>query len=304
MIGVSDAVWLRVGRSVSNPPLRAIAQTAWENGSAFLAAEDGLRSRKPVRVEWRGPNQTPGFDLLPIDLRIDHVFLVSCKYLSHILFNASPPHLFDRLLASRHGAPEADWYLEVARDAYLAFYSDVRQYLASEVTLPVEADRLEPHHRAEISARLRGPNLPPQLRERYRDLCAAVGSATAEKWTSRLTTAAAREEMLWRLLRIGSAPYYVLGSSKTASLRLRVYTPWDWRHEFALRSLDISPDPQAGQPVVRWKADVRRRADLAEIPVAGHVEVRWSHGRFCGHPEAKVYLDTPHGNVPGYVPLE
>jgi hypothetical protein len=36
------------------------------------------------------------------------------------------------------------------------------------------------------------------------------------------------------------------------------------------------------------------------VVVEGHVEVRWSHGRFLGSPEAKVYLDTPHVHVPGY----
>ena len=39
------------------------------------------------------------------------------------------------------------------------------------------------------------------------------------------------------------------------------------------------------------------------IQVKGHVEVRWSHGRFSGAPEAKVYLDTPHQETPGYSPL-
>jgi hypothetical protein len=28
--------------------------------------------------------------------------------------------------------------------------------------------------------------------------------------------------------------------------------------------------------------------------------VRWSHGKFAQPPEAKVYLDTPHHQVPGY----
>jgi hypothetical protein len=37
--------------------------------------------------------------------------------------------------------------------------------------------------------------------------------------------------------------------------------------------------------------------------VEGHVEIRWSHGRFASPPEAKVYLDTPHHQVPGYWPL-
>jgi hypothetical protein len=303
MIDVSDAVWNRVGSAVADGQFRGIVQAAWENGCAFLGAKDGLRNRRPLRVEWRGPHQTPGFDLLPVDLRIDHVFLVSCKYLSHILFNASPPHLFDRLLANRHGLGNVDWYLEVARDAYLAFYSNVRRFLASETVLPEDMNDLEPHDRQRISAQLRGPNLPSQLRDPYQSFCAAVSSATAERWRGRLASVAAREEMLWRLLRIGSAPYYVLGSSTTDSLRLRVYTPWDWRREFALHSFVISAALEAGQPIVRWKAAVRRRAHQAEVQVDGHVEVRWSHGRFCGHPEAKVYLDTPHGQVPGYAPL-
>ena len=40
-----------------------------------------------------------------------------------------------------------------------------------------------------------------------------------------------------------------------------------------------------------------------EHTVDGHVEVRWSHGRFGKPPEAKAYLDTPHHRVPGYVTL-
>jgi hypothetical protein len=37
--------------------------------------------------------------------------------------------------------------------------------------------------------------------------------------------------------------------------------------------------------------------------LVGHVEIRWSHGRFVGAPEAKVYLDSTHADVPGYYPL-
>ena len=45
--------------------------------------------------------------------------------------------------------------------------------------------------------------------------------------------------MLWRLLRIGSAPYFVLGSNREESLRLRVGTPWDWRQAFRFRRFDV-----------------------------------------------------------------
>jgi hypothetical protein len=108
--------------------------------------------------------------------------------------------------------------------------------------------------------------------------------------------------MLWRLLRLSSAPYFVLGTGPSESLRLRVATPWDWRQRFELRELEVHPE-HAGQPRVGWAAAVLDREGGCEQEVRGHVEVRWSHGRLGGNPEAKVYLDTPHRQVPGYFPL-
>jgi hypothetical protein len=54
---------------------------------------------------------------------------------------------------------------------------------------------------------------------------------------------------------------------------------------------------------VSWAAVVDDLEAATERTVHGHVEVRWSHGRFAGPPEAKVYLDTAPAEVPGYVPL-
>jgi hypothetical protein len=108
--------------------------------------------------------------------------------------------------------------------------------------------------------------------------------------------------MLWRLLRMTAAPYFVLGTADGRSLRVRVETPWEWRLRHDLRRFDVWAG-EAGQPVVHWKAVVRDRTGGTDVDVDGHVEVRWSHGRFAQPPEAKVYLDTPHHRVPGYVPL-
>ncbi len=110
------------------------------------------------------------------------------------------------------------------------------------------------------------------------------------------------ETMLWRLLRIGSAPYFVLGSSSDRSLRLRIATSWDWRQQFQLIAITMEGQP-GGQPRVGWEALVRDRASHEMHAVVGHIEVRWSHGRFGGLPEAKGYLDTPHHLVPGYFTL-
>jgi len=82
-------------------------------------------------------------------------------------------------------------------------------------------------------------------------------------------------------------------------MRLRIDTPWDWRESFRLSSLEISPQAR-GQPLVGWSAIYIVKATGEERTVQGHVEIRWSHGRFGQPPEAKVYLDSPHEDVPGY----
>ena len=147
------------------------------------------------------------------------------------------------------------------------------------------------------------PGWPPGAKDLYATLSGAVARASARRWEAAMDDRGGTgEAMLWRLLRIGSAPYFVLGSSADRSLRLRIATSWDWRQQFQL--LAITMEGQAGgQPRVGWEAVVRDRTSHEVHSVVGHIEVRWSHGRFGGLPEAKGYLDTPHHLVPGYFTL-
>jgi hypothetical protein len=355
---------------------------AWANGHAFLSAGDGLRGRLPKVVEWKGTGRAPGDEVAPIDLRVDHVYLVSCKYLSNILFNVSPPHVFDYLLiagqsrgsrAARQVLPGGgDWFAEVAPTEYQELYEVVRQDLLrdegrpdavgvgavsasaaprarpgsprtqarSHATLPglgaddpglgdalpvagvlhdcsdgaalapVELRRGLPHlavdlttaQRDALAEWLRG-GWTPGAKELYTRLSDAVARASVRRWEAAMHVGGGTgEAMLWRLLRVGSAPYFVLGSSAARSLRLRIATSWDWRQHYQLVSIAMEPQG-GGQPRVGWAALVRDRSSSEVTEVTGHVEVRWSHGRFGALPEAKGYLDTPHHVVPGYFPL-
>jgi hypothetical protein len=274
-----------------------IFTAALMNGRAFLAARDGLRNRPPLVVEWKGAHRAPGDEVVPADLRIDHVYLVSCKYLSRIVVNASPHHLFDRLLAGGHGRRGADWFGEVAPEEHAALYSAVRTAL--DLELPEAVDALTTKQRQDLGHRLNA-GWPGDTVRLYESLVARVADASAQRW--RTAIGADAESMLWRLLRIGSAPYFVLGAAPSGFLRLRIATPWDWRRDNELRAFEVAPRA-GGQPMVSWRATVRERVSRAERVVDGHVEIRWSHGRFAGRPEAKVYLDTSHAEIPGYFPL-
>jgi hypothetical protein len=383
MRSLSPEMWqhladLRTG-GVYDPEFHA----AWANGKAFLNAEDGLRGRLAKLVEWKGTGRAPGDEVAPIDLRVDHVYLVSCKYLSNILFNVSPAHVFDYLLiagqsrssrAARQVLPGGgDWFAEVAPAEYQELYEAVRRDVLleerrgggagsaaapavrtgartrlasgsprrrSHATLPglgaqdgAELDRTSagelrgpgdngrraaraglprglPHFAVDLTTSQRDAmsewlsgGWTPGTKDLYVRLSDAVARASVRRWEAAMDVGGGGgESMLWRLLRMGSAPYFVLGSSAARSLRLRIATPWDWRQQYEL--LSIAMEPQGGgQPRVGWEALVRNRSSHDVTEVVGHIEVRWSHGRFGGLPEAKGYLDTPHHGVPGYFPL-
>jgi hypothetical protein len=299
MVNVDRQHWERLPAAVADPAHAGALQRAWLNGRALLEADDGLRGRHPRRVEWKGPQQPPGYDLLPADLRIDHVYLVSCKYMSKILMNASPGHLFDRALAVREAGDRTDWYEEIAPEDYAAFYDEVRRHVGGG--LPVLHGDLDRTQREEIKATCKR-QWPPELAVPATAFAKAVGEASAARWRSNLSGPREQENMVWRLLRLNSAPYFVLGTSPSASLRLRIGTPWDWRQLFRLRAFDVSARTGL-QPCVEWTAHVERLDTGTVSPVRGHVEIRWSHGRFCGVPEAKIYLDSAHHTVPGYFAL-
>lgn len=298
---VDPATWSRLRDAHAAREHQVDFLAAWNNGRAFLGAEDGLRGRPPRLVEWTGGHRDPGDSVVPADLRIDHVYLVSCKYLSKVLHNASPEALFDRRLGGQGPRSTADWFDSVAPAEHQELYQSVRRTYAPDLSLPEAVGALSTTDRRALRAAI------PRDWNRtcsgsYERLCVAAAEGSAKHWASGLGSDRERSGMLWRLLRLSPAPYFVLGTAAAGTIRLRVGTPWDFTRSYRLRSFEVAAQP-GGQPRVGWTAVVSELDSGAEREVRGHVEIRWSHGRFGGPPEAKVYLDTPIAEVPGYWPL-
>ncbi len=295
-----DDAWRRLQAVYDDGEHHTSFHTAFANGQAFLRAADGLRGRPPRLVEWRGPHRPPGDDVIPADLRIDHVYLVSCKYLSKVLLNASPSRLFDKaLVGDDRGGP--NWFGETAPAELAALYDAAVEWTGLD--LPTALGTLTRDQQQALRRALGPRTLPDPLRPLWSDLSAAVAEASADRWRAALGSQRDRLRLLWRMLRVSSTSYFVLGTAKDQHLRMRIASQWDWMQDFDLRSLTVEPRP-AGQPEVAWSATVRTRCDGEETTIRGHVEVRWSHGRFVGAPEAKVYLDTPFHQVPGFHALD
>lgn len=298
--GVTPGTWQRLGDARAARRHDHDFLAAWNNGRAFLTAADGLRGRPPALVEWTGGRRDPGDGAPPADLRVDHVYLISCKYLSKVLHNAAPAALFDHALRGDHPRAERDWFDVVAPAQHQALYQAVRRCHARDLALPEAVRELSKADRRRLRERI-PRDWDPTCAAAYAQLVTAVEEGSRDRWARTMATPRERAAMLWRLLRLGGAPYFVLGTSRGATVRLRVGTPWDFSVEHRVAAVELDAGG-TGQPTVRWRATCRGRPGV-DRTVEGHVEVRWSHGRFGGPPEAKVYLDTPPAEVPGFFAL-
>jgi hypothetical protein len=296
---VDELVFNRLDAAWTSGRFESEFNTAWGNGSAFSRSSLGLRGRPPWTLEWKGHHKPASktIETIPADLRIDSVYLISCKYGSRILHNAGPITLFDHHLAPSGPVGRADWFELVAPDAFRAVWQPV---LAS-VGLPARTtpSTTSREQRELIKTALELSPIVTTSSD-YRAFVEEVSRQTASRWRLRLNSAAARSELYWRLLRMQAAPYFVLGARHDGSaLRYRVDTPWDVQRRYMINAFDLSPGSR-GQPSVDWRVTItERRTGIAAV-VAGHVEVRWSHGKLNGSPEAKAYLDTDPLDVPGY----
>lgn len=293
---VDGAVYDRLAAAYRAGLHRDLFATAWSNGVRFAAAKEGLRGRPPWIVEWKGGHRPPGYEEIPADLRVDHVYLVSCKYGSNILTNSSPFTLFGG------GGGDEDWFMAVAPDAYQRLYEECRRLVPGR-SLPEHVTELTAAHRLALKKTL--PRiLIGNAKAAYREFAAEVAAGSSRRWHASLGTKLLREQMMWRLLRLQSAPYFVLGESADGHpLAYRVQTPWDLRVSTGFVSFRHWAEKDRGQPIVSWEATYADRLSGGQSSVVGHIEVRWSHGKFAQAPEAKVYLDTPHHAVSAYVPL-
>ena len=297
--------WVRLDAISRSGKWEEEAEAAFANGTYFAAHAGGLNGRTPQRIEWSGGRKMPGDQQVPADLLIDHVYMISCKYRSKVLFNPAPARLFLDRLAVTSRPRGKNWFQEVAPHAHEALYARTVEVLGLEnmAETPV-AQTSEQRERLKAALRARGVSgLPSEVNAEYEVLIDCVSRASAERWRETLDDQAEQERMLWRLLRIYSATYFVLGVDERRPTRFRIATPWEWRQAYEFLSLEVKAAGR-GQPMVDWVATYRQLESGQRHRVHGHVEIRWSHGPFNNPPEAKIYLDTPHEAVPGYVDLD
>ena len=186
MVTLSTLEWDQLTDLRASGEFDSDFDAGFQNGRRILrVAPDALNGRRPRMIEWTGGRRAPGDEVVPSDLRVDHVYMVSCKYLSKILHNPSPARLVEGLLSQAPVDDLSDWYGRVAPTEYQEHYDACRREL--DITgLPTRAIELQPRDRRALKAALHS-GWPPGAEDAYTKLNATVSRVTAELWSARIT---------------------------------------------------------------------------------------------------------------------
>ena len=191
-----DALQRRVEGAAPPRPLRRLVH---ERPRVPARAATRCEAARRSSSSGRARTVAPGDEVVPADLRVDHVYLVSCKYLSRIVVNASPQHLFDRLLTGGHGRARAATGYARSRPPSTP-RSTTRYATPRSIPLARRVDRARRPSSAAISASRAARRLAGRRGDSLRAL---VGSARADGVGAPVAhrdRREPREAMLWRLL--------------------------------------------------------------------------------------------------------
>ena len=203
--------WPRPGRRASHD---ADFARAWDNGLAFLRADDALRSRVPARIEWKGPRQAarspPTCPPTSGSTACTWCRASTCPRCST---TPAPAGLFDvrpaaarwarRATGSRR-SPRPSSRTSTARSAPSRAGRPARRRGPGP---PARAGRRPgPLAGATCSRRPSGRTLPTPVADAYASLAQVVASARPTAGAPSLGDRTESERLLWRLLRIGGAP--------------------------------------------------------------------------------------------------
>lgn len=261
-------------------------------------------------VRWEGPQQQASSVTIPIDLLAANT-PISVKADSHVVCNRSPYILFVSDPGGTLTPTRAEnWYTVVAPDLYQSLYE-----LARDMTgLNLPTSVIEYHQTVRGTSRKHLGKViqtfstvdTEQFNQLYTPFCHEVAQQSAEIFNRTLNQSldgpirnAIAENIIRRFFRLGDSEYVLCGLDGNNDFGVTVPALTSWKRSgWNFKRLIAQPDLLRGQSVVNFELVVEERNKRKEHSFPFHAEIRWSHGKFAGNPEAKLYKEFAWTEVP------
>ena len=262
-------------------------------------------------VQWTGPFRQASTTSVAKDLLVANT-PVSVKTESNIVANLSPANMMVNLPGgTAHSSHEENWYLTTQPEEFQELFSFVRGISPELQDLPEDIRSFEEQASRDDRKRLQkilkqsSDHEKKAFTKRYRELCHRVAEKSAALFNQKLTASlsiGARKAVLENLarwfFRLNAVQYILCGIDRKDEFALSVPDLTSWLREWDLAEVVATPDLTRGQSVVDFEVVCRRKINRSEHRAPYHAEIRWSHGRFSGAVESKLYKDFAWRDLP------
>ena len=284
----------------------------------LISVGDKLRSAYPLfsnvtSLQWCGPHKQAKTDTGAKDLLVANT-PVSVKAESNIIANRSPYVFFVSIPQGRVPPDRSEnWYLSMALASYQDLYRSIRdlrlyqfseRYPESIVEFEQKATETDREELQSEIAKLDG-EAKRIFNQKYIELCHKVAQASADEFNHNIREAlnstsriGVIEHIVDNLFRIDTTEYILAGTFGKNVFAVKIPSLGKWKSKWELLSIEAIPNLKRKQSVVDILVSYKQKSDK-EIHIAKfHVEIRWSHGKFCGNPEAKLYKEFAWRDIP------
>lgn len=262
-------------------------------------------------IEWKGPKQLASSVAISQDILVNSI-PVSVKTESDVVYNLSPSNMF--LAVPSGGLPRPDkdknWYITVSYDRFNELYCLLRDPLnlsySSVREFEENADKLK---RKQIQDFLKQrTDIYEKFMDIYVSLCHETAEKSAEIFNNNVSqTLKEHPKTLWEavakvFLRLNGTSYLLVSLENSTVFLLKVPDLTTFLRQFEFAGIFAQADLARKQSVVDIEIRCKQKNGKTK-ELKYHVEIRWSHGKFCGNPEAKLYKHFPWKDAPGFETL-
>lgn len=262
-------------------------------------------------IQWKGPGQLARSVAISQDILVNNI-PVSVKTESDVVYNLSPSNMFLAVPSGALPRPDKDknWYITVSYDRFNELYCLLRDSLNLTYTSVLEfeekAGKLE---RKQIQDFLKQrTDIYEKFMDIYVSLCHETAVKSAEIFNNNVTeTRKEHPKTLWEtiakvFLRLNGTPYLLVSLENGTVFLLKVPDLTTFLRQFEFTNVFAQADLARRQSVVDIKIGCKQKNGKTK-ELKYHVEIRWSHGKFCGNPEAKLYKHFLWKDAPGFETL-
>lgn len=261
-------------------------------------------------VSWTGAGRQGSIDSVAKDIEIlDINWRVSVKEEADVFINGSPERIINQISKGDFvtGGRNTDWFRKVApkelNDYYIACGGPSFTTAASIDDFYRDVPRHERKKFGAYVAGLHSANTPATI-SAYALLCEKVSVESANIFNKNMALSVKSKKSkqglhnaFHQFFRINGVRYILAGVDKRRSFAVMLPSSEEWGKRYDFVGINASPR-KAGQPEILLEFSFRDKDSKLFFSQVARLEIRWSHGKFCGNPECKVYKTWANDALP------